>query len=724
MLKLLRLIAIAMLLLTTNAATALSPNPASANDCGEYWATQGAIGTYRYNNLYMATYSFTLTRFQLDQLRCHESYLEINFELSGFHVPDEWDSYFIHETNLPGAIHDTALTDRDPDKTTPGVTAIPTASLNENTNYYATLGWLAGTYPTDIAMKPGDAQGVRISWQPVRFAPSYINPVETAFCELFLDSYGIPVCMFGGDVAAATYGPDLTGIPNGIATFPESGTTIRRFGGWDGIQREPYARFPYAGTSLPATPSPPAPIFPSALPASARSGQIVESSGGHLYVLAGGRLFYFDRNNAAQLNAFRAQGIRLVGNDGYLRLQQSSVHLIEVNRDSSGNYAPGSHMPADHTWLYELGSLQQYVIRFQWPFPVGSSQEVIDLGGQDKAIMVPPSIADLRQAPLTWVQNDLLQFWGNPNIWHNVDRGYYVPSVSIRDCLSNRWNRGVTLMPASAWNHFPTHPTQHAACDYTHGQWLYGSPSNRQVQVLYGAGHYVQYGEVAPLGGVDQARAVTDATIDSLLAQPLNLPNYHLFKAVNSPTVYMVQGNQFRLVGSPSVRDCLIATYSVVVESVPQSFIDRLPKGDGAQCPYEGRQLMHPQGRVDYVKNGQRHWVPNPTVRDCLIGRAGTGQPIAVPEPTWFSYSQGADAFCPYNRGANFVRENNNSTVWLVDPVTGIKRHVGTLCVPDPYTTQLHEYRVWVVPAGETVGYAIGGDWFATAPACQALPKP
>lgn len=472
------------------------------------------------------------------------------------------------------------------------------------------------------------------------------------------------------------------------------------------------------------------PSNPPLIHSTAPDGVIIQSTDNNLYVAAGGRLFWFDQNNARMLAAFRAQMQAKYGTTSYPLMVASEVHAVEVNRTSTGAYSPGSNMPADNTFMYEYGTTQQYVVKFEHPFAIGDTNEVIALGGQDRAVMVPPGLADLQTHPAQWVQNDLLLFGTDPSVWHYAgSQGFRVPGVPTRDCLQVRWNRGVTYMPASAWNYFPTHPTQQAACDFTHGQWLYGTPSNRQVEVLYGTGHAVQYGEVAGLGGTNQARPVSDFTIDWLMGNAFNPPEHHMFRAANSPTVYLTKNGQKHLVGSPATRDCLGVQYGVGVEVVPQSFLNNLPTGDGAQCAYEGKQLLGAGGAVDYVQGGLRHHVQNPAIRDCLIGRAGTGQPVAVDATTWNAYGQGNDAYCPYEQepGLNFVYDPATpGIVWLVGPATGgtpgVKRHAGSFCVPDPYTTPIKAAHVFTVPAGETAGHTQGADWWPSGADCQALP--
>jgi hypothetical protein len=472
-----------------------------------------------------------------------------------------------------------------------------------------------------------------------------------------------------------------------------------------------------------------------ALPGFVSGGSLILSDDGNLYVYAGGRLFWFDRSDAARLDAFKAQARRLTGSDAYIPLQHTAIHAIEVNRDNNGNYVPGAHMPADNTFLYQYGSTTQYVIKFQHPFAIGSTDEVTALGGADRAIMVPTSISDLQQYPAQWVQNDLLQFYGDPSVWHFAgDRGYRVPSVPTRDCLSVRWHRGVTLMPTSAWNSFPTHPTQQAACDFTHGQVLVGQPSQRQVIVLYNAGFAIGSPEEAvAIGAANRADPVADETVDGLLARTPSIPQGHVFRAGLDTKVYQYVDGTMHYVGSPATRDCLLAANQLGTgeEVVPGSFVTRYSQGAAAYCQLENRQLLAPNGvNVAYIKNGYRQAVMNPAIRDCIAVRAGAGQPLQVSDNVWNSYTAGANAYCPYETepGLNFVKDAAYpDIVWLVGPATGntsgVKRHAGALCVPDPYTTQIKAAHVFTVPTGETAGHTQGPDWWPTSVDCQALPQ-
>jgi Cutinase len=477
------------------------------------------------------------------------------------------------------------------------------------------------------------------------------------------------------------------------------------------------------------------PTYPTSLPASARPGSIIQSDEGHLYEFAGGKLFWFDKNNASMLAALKDQARRLTGTDGYIPLHHVAVHTLEVNRTDTGAYSPGSHMPADNTVIYQYGGGQQFIVKYEHPFSISSMEEAVRLGVANQAVMVPPGLTDLQQHPAHWVQNDLLLFGTDPSVWHYAgDRGFRVPSIPTRDCLSVRWNRGVTLMPASAWNYFPTHPTQQAACDFPHGQVLVGQPSQRQAIVLYGAGLSIGSPEEAvAIGAANRAIPVTDETVDGLISRVPNVPQGHVFRAGLATAAYQYVDGQMHYIGSPATRDCLLAANQLGTneEVVPGSFISRFPVGSNAYCQLENRQLLSPNGvNVAFIKDGYRRPVTNPAIRDCIAVRSGAGQPLAVSDNVWNSYTVGSNAHCPYETepGLNFVQESGDPTIWLVSPPNspgqpGIKRHVGSLCVTDPYTTQLKKFHVWTVPTGETAGHIHGPDWWASGALCGALPQ-
>ncbi|CAI7977267.1 conserved hypothetical protein [Frankia sp. Hr75.2] len=505
-----------------------------------------------------------------------------------------------------------------------------------------------------------------------------------------------------------------------------------------------------------------------------RDGSLIQSDENHLYVLAGNRLFWFDKNDTAQLEAFRKQAHDLAGSETYIPLHHDAVHALEVNRDPSGNPSPGSNMPADNIFLYEYSSGTQYEIKYGYPFAIGSPEEVIALGGQDKAVMVPKSIADLRRATPRWVLDDMMQFWGDPAVWHYVDQGFRVPSVPTRDCLAVRHNRMVTLLPASARALFPTHPTQQAACDFGHGQWLRGVPSDRQIMVLYNAGHAVQYGEIAPLGGVDRAAAVADETIDGLLARGLTVPDNHVFRAAGQGDAYLSAGGQWHHIGSPGQRDCLLFGNSAVEEVVPASFIGRLPQGTPADCrlgdgawfydtsnnqqyltvfgsafqvqygelaplggvdkarpiSHEGADYLErlnftiPEnemikgfgGAVYQVKAGKLQYVSNPAIRDCLTAETGK-QVRQVPEDVITRMRAlgqvGPDARCALE-GKQLLSPNGTSVAWIKD---GYRRPVQSPIIRDCIAVRVNAGQPLRADEGVWNSYPAGPNAYCPYPA-------
>jgi hypothetical protein len=104
--------------------------------------------------------------------------------------------------------------------------------------------------------------------------------------------------------------------------------------------------------------------------------------------------------------------------------------------------------------------------------------------------------------------------------------------------------------------------------------------------------------------------------------------------------------------------------------------------------------------------------------------RRGAGNWFAVPDSVIGQYTRSTGAYCNYEqeRGLNFIQEQGDPTVWLVRP-NGIKQHVGSLCVVDPYTTVLKEFRIHTVPVSETAGHTKGADFFGDPTICGTLPK-
>ena len=68
--------------------------------------------------------------------------------------------------------------------------------------------------------------------------------------------------------------------------------------------------------------------------------------------------------------------------------------------------------------------------------------------------------------------------------------------------------------------------------------------------------------------------------------------------------------------------------------------------GADAYCEFEGKLMLSTNGiNVVYIKDGYKRPVTNPVIRNCLIGRAGTGAPFQVERSVWDKYTLGENAF-------------------------------------------------------------------------------
>ncbi len=139
--------------------------------------------------------------------------------------------------------------------------------------------------------------------------------------------------------------------------------------------------------------------------------------------------------------------------------------------------------------------------------------------------------------------------------------------------------------------------------------------------------------------------------------------------------------------------------------------------------PYDNKVIVASTGAAYYVEGGRRHPISTPAVRDCIMTRRGTGNWFTVPDAVVGQYTGSSNGYCNYEQelGLNFVQEQGDPTVWLVKP-NGVKQHVGSLCVVDPYTTVLKQFRIFTVPASETSGHTVGADFFGTPSVCATLP--
>lgn len=465
-------------------------------------------------------------------------------------------------------------------------------------------------------------------------------------------------------------------------------------------------------------------------------GMIVENStGSHWYVAAGGKLFWFDKNNASVREPLLTQRRQKYGEMTVSKMTNDQVHAIEVNFP----YAR-AHPPGDNTFMYEVGAGQQYVMMYGYAFTVSSAQEVTYLNGVNRAIAVPPgSLASLQGVPD--VPNDvLLKSLPDPAYYHQVNgTAYWADNFTVINCVQVVKGGNIQPVPGSLLGRLfnagklatsePTH------CSFPPDWALYG-PGGAERWRIDGANPYMRHHYTSSLalhcrlGSHPTERQLPDAAgvNQPATAEPLDCPDNSFVRIAGNGEVFRVNGGTLYYVPSPAILTCLTWGNNGVVVDIDGAVVATTPRGGSLACGLEGRLIQSPSGQVDYVKDGLRQHVLNWAIVNCLKGRRNTGDPIVVDQGLFGSYADsGVSAYCPYELepGLNFVQEQGSPIVWLVGPAAGgarMKRHAGSLCVPDPYTTPIKVAHVFVVPAGETAAHTQGADWWPSGADCQALP--
>ncbi len=467
-------------------------------------------------------------------------------------------------------------------------------------------------------------------------------------------------------------------------------------------------------------------------------GMIVQSDDmNNWYVAFGGSLIWFDRSVAWVREDLLAERDRRFVWMNAPKMTYDQIHAIEYGY--GGNR---SHVPADNSFFYEAGNTQQYVVQYRYAFSIGSAEEASYLGGVNKAVMVPPGLSG-RLAGVPDIPNDvILKAVSNPTYYHMVNgAAYWANNFTVIDCIQTvkgghvqpvPWSLVLTLDNYGRINGQPTH------CSFPPNWALYG-PGGAERWWVDGANPYTRhhYGSSLALhcrlgsNPIEVQLPDTAGINQPTELEPLDCPNNTFVRIAGNGETYQVVDGILHYVMSPSGLACLTNGHPEVVIDIDGGVVATTPRGSNAYCTFEGKMIQSPSGQVDYVKGGTRHHVLNAAIVNCLKGRVAAGDPIVVDQSLFDSYGDsGATAYCPYElaAGVNFVQENGDPTVWVVGPPTtagqpGVKRHAGSLCVPDPYTTGLTQYRVSVVPSGEVAGHVQGPDFWASGPACQALPQ-
>jgi uncharacterized RmlC-like cupin family protein len=231
------------------------------NQCGKFWPSTGVFRTTELTGSYIATLHFKLTQAEKNALACIDPYLELDFHIRGFNVSGEWDDYTVN-TDIPGAVHDSARDDDAGNEGTPGLTNIRVSSIVPNRDYYATI---------TFSLSPSsDPKGPRVSFE---WVPSYWAslPQEVAFCNIFLVFYGPSMCVFPKTRAYLSHG--------------YLNNTSLVFNGYHELSFSP---------STPTSSSPPSSDLstPAVVQNYKADRTVLHAPSGSLYIMAGGAKFY------------------------------------------------------------------------------------------------------------------------------------------------------------------------------------------------------------------------------------------------------------------------------------------------------------------------------------------------------------------------------------------------------------------------------------------------
>lgn len=418
---------------------------------------------------------------------------------------------------------------------------------------------------------------------------------------------------------------------------------------------------------------------------------------------------------------------------------------------SAGGLTAGAHPPGNGADLYyDGGNGQQYYFVQGLSgvsgvaYPIGPG-ELADLGVGNQAHAVPATgnrLAEFVDQPLVLPSGTLFRFAGDPTVRLVMQQPdgslqeFIVGNDTMLDCEQSVQGRPLVILPQAARSYLygsngaPVREiSQPAACSFPSGWVLFGPGGQEQWRISGDGSSQPYMRQYYPnaltvylnTSGNPQYHTLRSvAAINDLPQGPdMTLPNGIFMLIPESGQQFKVENGLFRPIPWPDMNACLGNTNPV---PVPGSIVGPVPQGPAMGCAYDNKILVRPSGQAYYLQNGSKHPIPDPAVRDCLIGRDGTGPWSYASDATIDSYVDGPPAYCPYNSepGLNFVEEQGDPTVWLVDE-QGIKRHVGSLCVVDPFTTVLKKFHVFSVPAGETAGLAQGPDWFATPQTCGVL---
>lgn len=429
------------------------------------------------------------------------------------------------------------------------------------------------------------------------------------------------------------------------------------------------------------------------------------------------------------------------GGDPVGPVSTRETHDHEAGYSINGTRDYGAHPPVDGTTVHEEGTSQQWYFVKGHAYPIGVG-ELDDLGVRNKALRIPIGrLTDFEYGTLPLSNGSLYRYAGTPRVNQLIinpnaqDQAFHVNNETVLSCLELTQTKRTLIIPQAAapyvgdgWG--TTELSKPAACEFPPSMVLFGPGGLEQWRITgnnSGAAyrrHYFPNALTTYLhtsGNPDYRTLRSTQALNGVVeGTQMTMPNGQFFENTGNGDVFKVDNGVFKKVPWPDMLSCL-GNPSII--KVPANVVGALPQGPQMTCSYENQIIVRPDGRAYYIEAAKARPIGNPAIRDC-IKWFGAGGPTNVSNAVADSYTPGTQAPCPFQRdyGLKFIQEEGDPTVWFVEN-DGLLRHVGSLCVGDPYTTQWKQFRVWKVAPGVTHANAKGTDWWADGAKCDALPK-
>lgn len=410
--------------------------------------------------------------------------------------------------------------------------------------------------------------------------------------------------------------------------------------------------------------------------------------------------------------------------------RKSSTEEIHAKEVGYGSVA--ANPPVDKTTLkIDGGDGKLYYFIGGNAYPLGSMEEAADLGVNVNAIGRIPA-----------TQNRLNQFLGRvlnlPNgsiyryalngrinqqyIQPNGSRkGFWVPSTPMLECIQQVQNRSLYILPGASQPYVESgvNMTSDAAGCTFPANWALSTPGGSQQFKVEGDGVWSPYKKRyyssmmdVYLNSQGSPNYRNVASLPNIPSGPNMTPPENIFfrNMANGEVFWWSAGTAHR-VNSMDALSCMGGPALTPVP--PEAFDGTMPLGSPAVCEFEGKLMRDTtDGKVWFVKDGQKRYVMNTTIMNGIMGRvASTQNRLTDASRTLVnSYVSGANAYVPYGPPI-FTKYSGSNEIWLTLP-DGTRRHAMSLC---------NNATIHTMPLGELEGHAKGPIWSANATDCNKI---